>query len=804
MSDAGGHLTVYSWASLSAKMRAPGETLAPQRVATLSGTATASLVADVSNDGNRISCTPIPPPAPSTSSTARISPSRAACIPARPPRPWSWATSTATPTRTWPWPTGAGIPSASSKRRRPFSRSEYAAAGEPAALAAADFGRDGRTDLAVGLADRKALAVWKAAAGGSFDPGQAQWIYFQNPPSALSADNFDGPHGPDVLLGFADFYKLALRTPDAAGALGYAYAINTWAPSARPGQPRHPDRERRPERRRRHRLRRRCSRAGVAALPAALQPGPLPPQRQPVLFVVDIGARPACSTSSSTTTPAPWIRRDPVLGLRAAVSRYLADPTLFGPAVASRPLGPRLDHPGRHLRLLAGQRRQHPGLPRRPAPADIRAPAPASSCPPAPTRCARSCCSTRRRTRPRSPSSASAGAPSSSPWPSCWRAGPARCSTWPLPAGPGRRGLSPGVGRPPDRRLPALRRRQSWPPSTACPAGRAPTLFAPTGLGRPRRLLPDLLTLVNPSAREPCVSLGSTDAGQLLGNPRPPHPVPARAKLSPDFVTLFGATVRLTGYLVVQPQGPGTLAGAVTFGEAGAGRFLSSLPLSEAGAADYLVGHIANGTLGPVASSPAWPSSTPTTPNTPSASPPSTSPASPSPPSPTPSPPTAARSSSSTRSCPASPPVFGGYLRVEDLTDPAAQLRVFALFGHPPLNFLSAVAAQPVGVRSEQGTKRMTEHGQREIADCGFRIPNAIRNPQSAIRNPVAQRRGGRRAKPAGDGRCESPVSNPESRSGRSTHAPIHRLIVRTGTSALRFPAEIRCPMSDVRAIYPI
>ncbi len=43
---------------------------------------------------------------------------------------------------------------------------------------------------------------------------------------------------------------------------------------------------------------------------------------------------------------------------------------------------------------------------------------------------------------------------------------------------------------------------------------------------------------------------------------------------------------------------------------------------------------------------------------------------------------------------------FGGYLRIEDLTDPDAELQVFALFGDTPLNFLSAVAAQ--AVRSQQ------------------------------------------------------------------------------------------------------
>jgi hypothetical protein len=204
------------------------------------------------------------------------------------------------------------------------------------------------------------------------------------------------------------------------------------------------------------------------------------------------------------------------------------------------------------------------------------------------------------------------------------------------------------------------------------------------------------LTLLNPTAEGTQVNLRLYgDNGQLLGSSSP-QTVPARSKLHQNFVTLFGADQPLTGYLVVEPSGPGALAGAVTFGEAGAGRFLSALPLSASGAADFLVGHIANGTLGPVAFFTGLAVLNPhdsvhsirvaafdqsgqpigsTTDSVP------------------------ARGREVfllDQKIPGLSSIFGGYLRIQDLSDPEAQLRVFALFGDTPLNFLSAVAAQPV------------------------------------------------------------------------------------------------------------
>jgi hypothetical protein len=204
------------------------------------------------------------------------------------------------------------------------------------------------------------------------------------------------------------------------------------------------------------------------------------------------------------------------------------------------------------------------------------------------------------------------------------------------------------------------------------------------------------LTLINPTDLGTQVNLLLYgDDGQILGS-APPQTVPAHSKLYQNFVTLFGVSQAITCYMTVEATGPGAVTGAVTFGEAGAGRFLSSLPLSAAGAADFLVGHIANGTLGGV---PFFTGLAVVNPHDtahtiriaafdqtgqPIGS------------TQDPVPAHGREVFLLDQKMPGLTSIFGGYLRIEDLTDPAGQLRVFALFGDTALNFLSAVAAQEV------------------------------------------------------------------------------------------------------------
>ena len=103
------------------------------------------------------------------------------------------------------------------------------AGGKSVGIDAADFNRDGRADLAIAFSGDKSIGVLTAGPGGQFKADAMQKIYFQKTPSAVKADNFDGLNGPDVMVGFADDSKLALCTSDAGGTLTYAYSIDTLA-----------------------------------------------------------------------------------------------------------------------------------------------------------------------------------------------------------------------------------------------------------------------------------------------------------------------------------------------------------------------------------------------------------------------------------------------------------------------------------------------------------------------------------------------------------------------------------------------
>jgi len=94
-------------------------------------------------------------------------------------------------------------------------------------LAAAPFNADGRDDLAAALSTDKKLLILPASSAGAFSLASAQAISFQRSPSAIQADNFDGQFQADVLVGFADWYKMGVCTSDATGTLTYAYNLNT-------------------------------------------------------------------------------------------------------------------------------------------------------------------------------------------------------------------------------------------------------------------------------------------------------------------------------------------------------------------------------------------------------------------------------------------------------------------------------------------------------------------------------------------------------------------------------------------------
>ncbi|HOB54035.1 MAG TPA: FG-GAP-like repeat-containing protein [Acidobacteriota bacterium] len=708
VADAGGHLTVYAWADVADKAAAPEQALAPRQRTVLPGVASASLVHDVTGDGLKDYLY-----TDAAAGTLTVLPGTAFAVPAIYP---AGAHPLALTAGDFDGDADSDIAVANRDGRSvtvflnaggAFSGTEYDAAGAPAALAATDFNRDGRADLAVVLADPKAVAVWRAGAGGEFDTGQGQRIYFLNIPSALAADNFDGQNGPDLLVGFADFYKLALCVSDAAGTLGYAYNINTLA-----------DTELDPVN---HvtltedavlsiaggtALGGICSRAGVAAVAnQSFNLVHFPRSADLAFSVVNLGAAAALLNLELYSDTGGCLA-----GITQSIepyrqfARYLNDPSLFGAAANApdrwvRAFITQPDTYGFWLANPPGRLDYLDGLPL----PDARAAASAFVLP--------------------------------------GGTDPVRQALFLNPGGEQalvniqrvgagtvketvRRTL-PGRGRwvlDLDRDLPDLAAEDFLQvtadrPIVGCElfgddnklaaVEALPLPAAPATLRAPHIASGSLgvayetyLTLVNPGdAPVDMVCRLYGDDGGLLGQ-SPLVTVPARGQLHREIHEVINLAGAMTGHLTVDYLSAGAVTGWVTFGEAGAGRFLASLPLATGGAADYLVGHIANGTLdaftfftGLAVVNPhdashdvrvtAFDTSGLPIDSTVCVVPPN-----------------GRDIFLLDQRLPFLASRFGGYLRIEDLTDPDAELQVFALFGDTPLNFLSAVAAQ--AVRSQQ------------------------------------------------------------------------------------------------------
>jgi len=103
--------------------------------------------------------------------------------------------------------------------------------GWPADLAAGRFGDDPWLDLALGLAEPPGTSPGAVAVlmGGPDKEFTLTKIYTQHTPSAVVVDNFDGLHFADILVGFADYEQLGLYVSTATGQMEYAYHLNTIA-----------------------------------------------------------------------------------------------------------------------------------------------------------------------------------------------------------------------------------------------------------------------------------------------------------------------------------------------------------------------------------------------------------------------------------------------------------------------------------------------------------------------------------------------------------------------------------------------
>jgi photosystem II stability/assembly factor-like uncharacterized protein len=705
VADTGGTLRIYPWESLFDKSARTGSRLAPARTAALAGEPTASQVVDINQDGQKdFLYTTV------TSDSLQIMFGQA------------FSSSTAIYSGQGPVAlttgdfNGDARPDIAVVNRDgnsvtvvrneggSFSAMTYATrSAQPVAVAAADFGRDGRTDLAVAQASDKSISVWHAAAGGTFAPASGQNLFFPNPPSALQAENFDGQNGPDILVGFADYYKLGLCVTDAAGTLAYAFSINTLG-----------DMELDPVN---HvtltendilsiaggtTLGGICSRTGVAALDERpFNVVHLARSEDLSFSVVNLGAATALLNlelydSGGTHKQAVTVP----LASGQQYARYLTDPALFGSAadVPGRWVRGFLTEPETYGFWLANDGATLNYLDGLPLP-DVRD----------------------AQTRLIFPAGLDAlrQLVIINPLKDQCRlvlerlgGGSVKESKSYTIEGRGRLELNLATAFPALAAADFLQLLADRPvlgcqlfgdgsklatlDGQTVPAA-ATTLYSPhVACGNLGVIYETKLTLLNATDTGTAVVVRLYgDAGQLLGT-SPTLSIPARSKLHQDVAALFGLVGPATGYLTVEPQGTAPLTGSVTFGEAGSGRFLSSLPLAAGGQARCLVGHMANGSLGGTAFFTGLALLNPGA--------------------------AAGQVQLTARdqngvvlaSAPVSVPahgrsvfmldqqlpqltsIFGGYLTVEGLGDPAPEMIVFALFGDQALTFLSAVNAQPL------------------------------------------------------------------------------------------------------------
>lgn len=587
-----------------------------------------------------------------------------------------------------------------------FTRSDYSITGtQPADIQSADFNRDGRGDLALALRGDKSIAVWKAQAGGTFNPGAGQKVYFPNQPSALQAENFDGYHGPDVLVGFADYYKLALCVSDAGGTVAYAYSINTLGDveldpvnhvtlsednvlSVAGGST----------------LGGISDRTGAAAL--ADQPFNLVhfPRSQDLSFsVVNLDTQSALLNLELYDDTGAY-RKSVTASIAAGTqyARYLADPSVLGSdadnsARWARAFITQADTYGLWLANEGDSMTYLDGL-KLPDIRDARTRFVLPAAPPA---------GGFARVLLVNPSLAQAHITVR------WLGGGAEKGTLAVNlAGRARQVIELGTTFPSMGAGDYLFVDSDQPVIGCELFGDAQKLAAVDGLAVPDTptmlysphaaagnfgvVYESFLTLVNTSAGPFNVALSLYDDSGNLISTVPALAMAARSKQQLNVATLFGLINPTSGYIKVDPQGGYGLTGAITFGESGAGRFLSCLGLVTPGGDDFLVGHLAIGTLGSVAfftgvsilnpdaaaqsvlltayDQDGFPQAT-TTVNVP------------------------ARGRSIfllDQQMPGLGSIFGGYLIIENQTTPSSGLMVFALFGDQPLNFLSAVNAVPV------------------------------------------------------------------------------------------------------------
>ena len=611
--DAAGTLRVYLWDSLFGPGKANAKADAPDRSLRLSGLVTDARVCDVTGDnqkdyvfcdsaGGRVHILAGPTFSSDKSYAAGTEPSALTAGDFNADGNLDLATANAGSFSVSVfWNDGTGH----------FAASTLADVGvRPVDLDAGDFNRDGRADLAVALAGEKATGILLAAPGNQFAAPE-QKIFFQSTPSAVLADNFDGEAGADALVGFADSSRLAVCVSDAAGALQHRYSIDTLGDAAldSSGQTTTLAADQVLSVAGGTSLGGISSRQGAAVI-ASLGVNLIhfPRSRDLSFSVVNLGENDALvnlelyadggGTPLATATDA--------IPAGAQYARYL-----------SGVLGPAADQAGRWVRAFLTEPATYgiwlandPELTyldgtRMPDARDARSrllfPV---------VRTGGGSATTLALVNPLL-LPANLGLTVYSP------AGAVKSTQAAVLGGRGRLELDaaarfPGIAEGDSIEITAERGIVGLElfgdaSTVACleamggEATGAVLYASHVATGDFGVAYQSVLTLVNTADEPLSVDLSLyTDAGEIGPGSPVTRTLPPHGKLEEEVAALFGLQEAFTGYLAADPQGVSGLAGSLTFGEAGAGRFLSALPLTPQAHNRFLLGHIANGRIGAV------------------------------------------------------------------------------------------------------------------------------------------------------------------------------------------------------------
>lgn len=575
---------------------------------------------------------------------------------------------------------------------------------EPYRISAVDLDRNGRDDLVFILKAGRAVLALRSGAGGTFSMAGSQRMAMDYNPVSLATGNFNGMNGPDVLVGFSSYNKFLLFPGSDTGTLGTFSRINV-LPNV------YPDPESAVIRNEDQVLAANAGTvyggwagtAGVAGvMPPSLQTGYYPQSASLSFSIVNLSGFPANLNLELMSDEGRH---------QSFTSATVADGNQYARFAADL-LGPGANAPGCWAKMTADQTRAY-GLwminggsnlayldgTRVPAVSDARTDSIFPVFLPGEGKLNQIVLINPRRDGSRVLLSA-------------WSAAGQlkQAEVFPVP-GEGRQvvdletvfnGLTEGDHLSMSASSPLIGYQLFGDGQTlACleglPAGGSRTVLYSPHLAVGNFGMVEYwsgLDLVNPAGQFADVAISWLDDTGLRVYPVQFMSIPPRGKIHLDLATAFDHGGPGSGYLKIDGQGTAGLTGSITIGGLAAGSFLSCLPLLAESHQDYLLGHIANGTLNQIdfftgvsilntggTTSTATISAfnqTGQLQQTASAV----------------IPPGERKVFLLNGLMPDLPGLFGGYILIAG--SPGSELMVFELFGNNQLNFLSAVPAIPL------------------------------------------------------------------------------------------------------------